>query len=371
MPFDFKSPAENIVELVTYLIDQGTDGYYYRGQTKHYETCVPSRLRPAVIGKDAEGWVELDGEYADIATPRQRAQGDLSIAAMGMFGRACGNVLSQQYGFSSDAIDITYDPVVAAFFATTKYPSYCHFEAEGELGILYRIPVKGDPVSVETIERSLGSLSLVGEDKFSVFFPEVHDLKALLLRRAITPEAAMEFVHEKLGSKIAAISALKTARYLTTDHLLECVKAGFEKTNLTDAEAIFQHSRIHRQKAGIYFPPYLHEKVHVRTPIELDFLTETEANARHGVAITHGAAKVFCLNSNPFVEKYFFRHSPSHKIDLDGLEQLWPSRDNDPMMQILCHLAENHACKGYLSDFDVAVDDFDAGIIDRGYRPEP
>jgi hypothetical protein len=35
-----------------------------------------------------------------------------------------GNLLSQQYGVTSDGFDITADPRIAAFFATRKYPTY-------------------------------------------------------------------------------------------------------------------------------------------------------------------------------------------------------------------------------------------------------
>lgn len=53
------------------------------------------------------------------------------------FGYLLGQALAQQYGFGSEMLDVTSDPLVAGFFATHNGPDYCAAVREG-IGVIYR-----------------------------------------------------------------------------------------------------------------------------------------------------------------------------------------------------------------------------------------
>jgi hypothetical protein len=55
------------------------------------------------------------------------------------FGYLLGQALAQQYGFSSEMLDVTSDPLVAGFFATHEAPDFCAAVQEG-IGVIYRFP---------------------------------------------------------------------------------------------------------------------------------------------------------------------------------------------------------------------------------------
>ena len=53
------------------------------------------------------------------------------------FGYLLGQALAQQYGFSSEMLDVTKDPLIAAFFATHNNPDFYTPLADG-VGVIYR-----------------------------------------------------------------------------------------------------------------------------------------------------------------------------------------------------------------------------------------
>lgn len=57
-----------------------------------------------------------------------------------LLGNSLGILLAQQYGFASEALDVTTDPAIAIFFATNCAPFYTSVENSSELGVCYRWP---------------------------------------------------------------------------------------------------------------------------------------------------------------------------------------------------------------------------------------
>jgi hypothetical protein len=55
------------------------------------------------------------------------------------FGYLLGQALAQQYGFSSEMLDVTSNPLVAAFFAIHEAPDFCTTVPDGT-GVIYRFP---------------------------------------------------------------------------------------------------------------------------------------------------------------------------------------------------------------------------------------
>ena len=62
------------------------------------------------------------------------------IALQQLFGGKAGCLLAQQYGLTSEGLDCTTVPEVAAFFATHEAPYYFPVSTTSELGVIYRWP---------------------------------------------------------------------------------------------------------------------------------------------------------------------------------------------------------------------------------------
>jgi hypothetical protein len=132
--------------------------------------------------------------------------------------------------------------------------------------------------------------------------------------------------------------------------------------------AYFESGRSFRQRGGIYFPPIRH-RVIIASPIKANMLDDRTFHAEPPVALSLGASDVYELNSNPFVEKFFFRHSKDMCVNIDSLELLWPSRTKDALLSDLCGIAEKE-CARYLRDYKCGVLDEASGLIDRGYQEQ-
>jgi hypothetical protein len=64
-----------------------------------------------------------------------------AIPAMSaLLGGELAELLCQQYGFTSTALDVSTDPAVAMFFATHQAPFYSLVADSSQLGVVYRWP---------------------------------------------------------------------------------------------------------------------------------------------------------------------------------------------------------------------------------------
>ncbi|MBO9561783.1 MAG: FRG domain-containing protein [Niastella sp.] len=121
--FDKHNPASNIFELLHYLEDQGTYGSLFRGQPRDHGTILPSGFRPYldIIEKDK---MNLNHRPIPAGQTLQAKKAIVHEKLIRKFERTIGNLMAQQYGLSSDMVDVINDLAVAAFFATRKYPNY-------------------------------------------------------------------------------------------------------------------------------------------------------------------------------------------------------------------------------------------------------
>jgi hypothetical protein len=158
--FSLDHPAQDIHELLEFLRADEPEKYLFRGQTRHYPTLVPSMFRSLIVpGTENLPVLGVDGEeYAERLEERDKIRLRLLGGLIGRFGKSVGNIIAQQYGISSEAIDVTSDPDVAAFFATRRYPEYQHFNGygDGSVGVIYRFPRHMPPANVVGIRRTVG-----------------------------------------------------------------------------------------------------------------------------------------------------------------------------------------------------------------------
>src|SRR5438270_997106 len=111
-PFTAKKPAPNIDTLLDYLKKEDGGQYLYRGQTRHHGNLLPSvfrrawdRIAPTKPGRHRVS----DTIYNANKDQHWTYKHWMMDRAIKTFGRGLGNIVAQQYGFSSEAIDVTSD----------------------------------------------------------------------------------------------------------------------------------------------------------------------------------------------------------------------------------------------------------------------
>ena len=150
--FDKNEPAENINVLTEYLKKNHKHYYIYRGQTKDYNTLLPSFYRNKIdpicpkTSNRFNHFISYDHINDSIRNKAKRVTMNKLTANL---GKSFGNVLAQQYGVNSECLDITSDPSVAAFFATHQYPHYKDVAETDDLGVIYRIIGNNDEIATQ------------------------------------------------------------------------------------------------------------------------------------------------------------------------------------------------------------------------------
>lgn len=77
------------------------------------------------------------------------------LVCLNPFGYVLGMAIAQHYGFGSEALDVTHDPIVAGFFATHDGPEYDHACSEG-VGVVLRFRIdEKDRAVPEALDRDL------------------------------------------------------------------------------------------------------------------------------------------------------------------------------------------------------------------------
>jgi hypothetical protein len=199
------------------------------------------------------------------------------------FGFVLGMAIAQHYGFSSEALDVTHNPIVAAFFATHEYPHYTMTKDAGFGQIIrFRITEKEyaqngwqskDFYSIDCFSDMITILSSLGDESYTH-----HDTLANLL-----------------------------------DHVVVAIEGGLkgrQKHRIRFGARAISQTRVARQKAALLIPDML--------------LKETQMA---GMKIREFMA-VEDLISRPKTETFFFRHLPNTWPFPDiTREYLWPAQD--------------------------------------------
>jgi|GEM_PF-2999189 len=374
--FDRSTPAENIYELVNYLQENKKPEHYFRGQVSYYERNAPSGSRPSLNNKIEDNyWNLLHTDPFRKRPDQQKAKTSLQTFMLTVFGKVLGNVLCQQYGVTSDAFDITLDPIIAAFFATRKYPTYDHYSFEENfktpppLGVIYRVSFHQDQPEMQVVEKTMNILRYMAEGIEPIQFTNIDYIMTKILYQKIDLNKPVEdYIREKIEGEPAFLNLIRPTVYISYDTIK---KMFIEKTRdlkfSGDMADAFERSRISSQQAGILYPAYRHQAYtskFIGSKRDMNGVLVADPN----LAISLGADAVFEFNLNHRIEAFYFKHNKNCKVEIDSLDILWPNQDVDPIFALIVESAKNH-CSKYLADYSVDVLDPKMGLIDRGYYP--
>jgi hypothetical protein len=357
--------AENIHVLLDRLSaeDPGRDRYLYRGQTRHFPALLPSIYRRAMIaGTENDPIVAIDAaRFHATLTERELIRIRLLAMLMKIHGPAIGNIIAQQYGLNSEALDVTSDLVVAAFFATRTYPRYEHFAPEDGAaeGVIYRFPIREQMPDLATLNFWHGMAAKHIDPFGDVWFP------VFRRRLDLTDEmiGGLEQVFSGAGGKLQVEIRTRPLVVGNTFYRRQ-IREAWSKRYADDVGDLAD-TRLMRQSAGS-----------IRT---ISRWIATIAAGVGGVMLDNGPPvfdppfaigeeliAVENINRYPGLEIFPFRHRRDVEIDRTT-DELWPDADTDWVYRHLMHLFTTDHSE-YLDRHGIAVDDHHRGLIDPGYQ---
>jgi hypothetical protein len=359
---------QTITELLKQFSRDEGERYVYRGQSRSYPTLIPSAYRNLTepVPNDPGAFQIPRARVIAERTRRQDEQSRLRAFWVQRFGMQLGNLLAQQYLVHSDVIDVTTDPVVAAFFATHKGAACRPIDSASEPGVILRWK-KPDPnrtVRELRQDMTLGMLHPWKEDarispiptKYSFVVPGT----AEYLKVRDEPNSFLV-----LRPDICSPTEIRTILSANVDR---------EKGHIHPHHWMFEYfptSRWAAQSGCMIRPTYRYpahmtiegsDFVRGYDP-ELDM--ELFTNLRVSVGMPDRVADAYNLGPP---ERYEFRHS-TERIEL-ARETLWPSAEQDLMF-----LAA--ACAVWVESMDYLDEIYanfpwepQGGVLDRGFYPE-
>jgi len=362
--FSKQRSAKDIEELLFYLEGEHAHGFVYRGQTRDYGNLVPSMWRMTVVCEKRRGIYEVDRtRHPAHSEERYRIQRLERLRLLRNFGHVFGSALSQQYGISSQCVDVTSDPKIAAFFATTKYPEYRHYSSGGT-GVIYRFPRTEMGVTNETLELGLSMAARYdpnhhGNTVWYAKWIAKHQHERIMEENS---ELRREFEKQNwITHKIFTLPLV-----LVCDEVRELFTDKIEEMGLQSVSNL-DNTRLFRQKGGYLFPSFIHEGC-VKSPQETRVVLHPGVNfnfAEGEYAISEGIVGIEDPLIMPGVECFYFKHTEKRIEDVRA-EYLWPSTDDDELYRLLILAIETNN-EQYLQSVGIEVDDMNNGLIDRGY----
>lgn len=367
--FDFHHPAADIQQLVEYLKNTHSDNVVYRGQSKDYNTLLPSFYRKKISKfryDQTSGQVLLQYnkynhflEYDPAQDSRQNIAKRVTMNhLMGAFGKSLGNVIAQQYGINSECLDITSDVDVAAFFATHSWPHYDTVLDSSELGVIYRIPcMRGSPD--HGFQHAGTELALS-----SVYLSSDKEPIPLLFSSFKHQHTNDEF--DKLDQQYQFILQHTVSKPLlyNASNFRDIVYTYFsDKYPQLDIEVLYSHTRMDRQKAGFFIPSFVFDSY---TPSNLKIVQAGKIHTYSPSFVIHKEKVVIeDILTYPGIEKYYFRHNPKIASTYSR-EYLWPPKEEDYFFDLLYRWCSD-GCRNYLDEMNIEIDDRKNGVLDRGY----
>lgn len=398
MIFSAETPASNASELVEYLESEHRQGDLYRGQIRDYPALVPSIYRKLMVDGTQFDAFPLIREGASIDPTAEHNQPRWQFARHlhKCFGLAIGNILSQQYGLSSETLDVSGDPSIAAYFANRSYPNFQTLTGSSEMGVIYRIREKIQSYYPPKLFKELPLSSL------DFYFQEgVCD--GILFEEFLTEqeaESSREINRWVGGGKIVEVGTRSLT--LSCEQILEIVRLerdrqgepkrmAYNPTSRRMYEQIIESdwlsSRLVKQNGGLIRPQIFFDalvdpnfKVAYRRSdfarirghrsfVDLGFLDDQvflPPRAVPGLAIKKSLKRIENLKHRDGVESFYFRQG-SETVSVHYRSTLWPEPDEDEVYAAIWQrLVAHKIITG--EDPDVAVDDPDAGYLDPGYR---
>ena len=368
--FDINHPAENIHVLINYLEKIHSDDYVYRGQEKDFDSLIPSFYRNKLAkfryDKASGKIISQFNKYNHFIKYDASKDSERNIAKritmnhlMGNLGKSLGNVIAQQYGVSSECLDVTSDINVAAFFATHKWPHYDFVINTSELGVIYRIPCMRHNNAIRHIQHAGTELSL----------------SAVYLSKDTRPIPLLysSFKHQHT---IDEYNELNKKYRFTSQHTISqpivCDNSDFKNIIITyfaekyptlNIEVLYSNTRMERQKAGFIIPSFVFDS-NVPSNLEVTNIQNIETYSPSFV-IHNEKVVIEDILTYPGIEKYYFRHDSS-VVSKYSREYLWPAKESDYFYDLLYRWCSD-GCRNYLNKLHIEIDDMNNGIIDKGF----
>lgn len=298
-----------LMDVLAMLKSEHNDGYVYRGQTKEWPSpLLPSIYRGMVGDKIYHGWSpnarlrEVGNVFHELyETPltqynkKKQAQIDTAQYLHQMFGYPLSLLLSQQCGITSEGLDVTADPDIAAFFASFDFTANRFIDSIGT-GVIYRFRVELQTQSLEEFKTyDFYNCPLYLSPNLLKFF-----------NMCLTPEESLKNFSEYLRTYVR-----KGYGTLAPERPLELLKFPF---------AALGRSRFVQQRAGLLVPDmilsrfYRHSRK--KKPAPRGKASKESQNAIEDIATRNG------------VDKFIFRHSQnSKKYIKEYAQRLFPPND--------------------------------------------
>lgn len=364
-------PAASIDTLVEYLKSLDTEDYVYRGQIKDYGVLAPSGVRGALTGNElTEGMLELDIHKSFTGLDeRGKAKSRLMTNLVNRFGKGLGNILAQQYGLSTECLDVTRDVDIASFFATRKYPTYEHYSSEEntDIGVIYRY--KYDKFSSDISGLNF-TIDIIGTRVNSYEAP-VWFMK-YVYERDLSTNQIIDLLEEcKHEQKILFTHPITLAHEDMFRYIEDHNSGKFEEYQVQN-KIYYNNTRLKAQCGGFFIPSYYHK---CACPADREVIRPNNINRnlfKPGWAISRGIIAVDNLvinnkvkGSDSSLDAFYFKHSDL-EINKVKREELWPDRNKDRMFDLILQIAEEQE-KSYLKKIGIRADDQNNGLIDRGY----
>jgi len=301
------SELEDLKSLLFRLKEEHADGFVYRGQTREWPgPLLPSIYRGIVKPERYTGWHhdsrlrnvgnvfhELSStpmiEYSD----KKQAQIHTVKYLRQMLGYPMSQLLAQQCGLTSEGLDVTYDPEIAAFFAVYDFSSNNFVDSKGT-GVIYRFKIEANSHNITNFKEydfytcpsylspdvlRLFDLCKNPKDSLNSFFDYV---KQYMINGydSMTPERPLELLKMPI-------------------HALEC-------------------SRVVQQCAGLLIPDM----------ILTDFYAKLGKAAPAKKAVKKGENAIEDLAMRNGTDKFVFRHTHDSKRYIKAYSQrVFPKKD--------------------------------------------
>jgi len=344
------TPFENDSVLLDFLLADEPEHYVFRGQIKEYDgPLLPSGIRdkfipfkgssgpsgyagmtttqstnldtlnakrrdfpPTYIAKTVDDgrklWDLSEDDYQTgfrtfFNQPHRKVMKKLgnvlresAVPSIGcLIGEEIGSLLSQQYGFTSTAIDASTDPAVAMFFATHSSPFYNLMRNSENLGVIYRWPKELAMVAQDLLLQLEGANFESIISSFKGFVEESDDLE-------LSQDEHVHYVLEMEKNNRSEFID-KQSTVFVSNGARRCFKA------FRFPSGAYNQSRMGRQRAALLWPHS--EAIEVYTPGKTDI---------------DYAALIGDLMDTHHGEKFYFQHSNTPSVS-ESINKfiLWPS----------------------------------------------
>jgi hypothetical protein len=320
---------KTLPELVEKLKSEDNGKYVYRGQNRIWPApLVPSLYRDIL---DTDKTIDFlphqrlrnagaAFHLQDILKFSQQVETKKPLMQMNglfrdMFGYPIAQLMLQQFGYNSDSLDVTTDPLVAAFFSKFDFQTKNYIQESSHSGVIYRWPVERNPVDADAIRSvdfytcppfldGIDTLKLIATDPTSYWTP------------SLMQENANWYFHN------------------INTNWSKGEPRPFDLLNLP--YAIFMEGRIALQSAGLLFVDMI---------LSESFSVDSAA-PRDKLFLKGGAAAVEDLSKRPGAECFQFIHKKADSEVFDrSPESFFPS--DDPFRTII------FSCLGFGSDIKI------------------